>query len=59
MTAFGLVTIGASLHFLKISLHFPKKQGDSALKRVRIRLIRQPGSRVSGPNTVRGAKTSA
>src|ERR1700730_1534669 len=29
MTAFGSVTICASLHFLKLSLHFPKKQGIS------------------------------
>jgi hypothetical protein len=33
MAAFGLVTIGASLHFLKISLHFPKMQGISARDR--------------------------
>jgi hypothetical protein len=30
MAASGSVTICAALHFLKLSLQFPKKQGDSA-----------------------------
>jgi hypothetical protein len=35
MAASGTVTICAALHFLKLFLQFPAKQGDSALRRVR------------------------
>jgi hypothetical protein len=35
MAASGSVTISAALHFLKLSLQFPKKRLDSALRRAR------------------------
>jgi hypothetical protein len=35
MAASGSVTISAALHFLKLTLKFPKKRLDSALRRVR------------------------